>query len=168
METWKEEETEVGIKVSLEHYEMAMAAKVGLERNLRALERRLQHNPPLLNNSYAWMNHIESAGSECAVGKWLGIFWDGSYDTFMSGYDVGNYQVKWISKPDNALRIPFKANPRHVHILVRGAGPHYELMGWLRAKDGMHEHWISNPQGRGAEYFIPQINLNDMVTLPDE
>lgn len=156
--------------VTLKNFECYLGAMVGVTRNITSIFKGHKHYPPLANDSYAWMNHIEGAGAECSVGKHTNNFWDGSFGTFTDKPDVGPYHVKWVFHRDGRLRIPKKKppDPLDIFILVRGTMPHYELVGWLRAGDGMKPEYIDDPYKRGAEYFVNQDLLHDMADLPDE
>lgn len=158
------------IFVKLKNFEVHMAAQVGLIRNTSSIWKKQEHNPPLKNNSYSWMNHIEGAGAECAVAKHTERFWDGSFGTFTDKPDVGPYHVKWVTTVDGRLRIPLKKPPNalDIFVLVRGPMPNCELVGWLRAGVGMKPEFIDNPHNRGAEYFVNQDLLENMADLPDE
>lgn len=156
--------------LTLRPFESHMAGNVGLARNLSSIMKGHKHDPPLLNNSYAWMNHVEGAGAECTVAKHTGKFWDGSFGTFTEKPDVGPYHVKWVMRKNGRLRIPLKRPPDAlaIFVLVRGSMPDYEMVGWLRAGEGMKDEYIDDPNNRGAEYFVNQDLLHDMADLPDE
>ncbi len=156
--------------VTLKNFECQMSAIAGLTRNMMSIFKGHKHYPPLAHDSYAWMNHIEGAGAECAVAKHRDIFWDGSFGTFTDKPDVGPYHVKWVFHRDGKLRIPLKKppDPADIFILVRGTMPHYELVGWILAGYGMQPENIENPYNRGEEYFVNQDDLHDMAGLPDK
>jgi hypothetical protein len=129
--------------------------------------RGLEHVPPLLEPLEAWINHIEGACAELAVAIWLVIPWSESVDQFRSGYDVGKYQVRWVTKRGYRLILTEKDDPGHVFILVQGRAPDFELVGWLRAVDGLQERFIED-HGRGPAYYVPRSLMNGMSGLPDE
>lgn len=158
------------VSLTLKNFESAMAAQVGVTRNLMSVFKGHKHYPPLSHDSWAWLNHIEGASAECAVAKHRDIFWDGSFGTFTDKPDVGPYHVKWVFHRDGRLRIPKKKppDPKDIFILVRGTMPHYELVGWIRAGEVMKPENVDNPYNRGEEYFATQDKLENMADLPDE
>jgi hypothetical protein len=111
------------IFVSLEPYEAAVAVHVGAARNKSAVGRGskdVYKSDPVS----AWGMHVEAAGAEMAVAKYLGLYWDGSVDTYRSGsgdlpytlIDVKHSQDgKWKVKDRDTGEL----------ILVRGVMPNY-------------------------------------------
>lgn len=154
-------------RVLLTWKEVYRAAQIGLKRNIQSMMRGLEHVPPLLNDLEAWINHIEGACAELAVSKWLRISWEATVNTFRSGYDVGKYQVRWVTKRGYRLILSDKDDPGHVFILVEGRAPEYDLVGWIRGIDGMREEFTED-HGRGPAYYVPRSFLNVMSGLPDE
>lgn len=154
-------------RVRLSWKQIYHAGQIGLKRNIRSMMRGLGHIPPLLEPLEAWINHIEGACAELAVAVWLRIPWAATVDTFRSGYDVGKYQVRWVTKRGYRLILSDKDDPGHVFILVEGRAPDYDIVGWLRAVDGLRSEFIED-HGRGPAYYVPRRLMNGMSGLPDE
>ena len=154
-------------RVRLTWKEVYRAGQIGLKRNIQSMMRGLEHVPPLLKPLEAWINHIEGACAELAVAVWLKIPWEATVNTFRSGYDVGKYQVRWVTERGYRLILSDKDTPGHAFILVEGRAPDYDLVGWLRATDGLKPEFLQD-YGRGPAYYVPRHLMNSLDTLPDE
>lgn len=155
--------------IRLDRDEVWWGATVGLRRNIESIARKLDHKPPLPNNAFGWMNHVEGALAELVVAKWLGVEWEATVNTFKSGFDVANYQVRWTSKRPGSGQLIIRPDDdsTHVFISVRGTAPKYEILGWLRAADAKRKEYVDNPKNRGEAWFVPQAHLHDLASLPD-
>ena len=69
------------IAVKLESYEMNVAVAVGTARNASAIlkaSKNVYDGDPVRY----WGQHIDGAGAEMAFAKFIGLYWDGSVDTY--------------------------------------------------------------------------------------
>jgi hypothetical protein len=144
--------------VTLTPYESELAAGVGLRRHLSALRRGLVNHHGYKGDG--WGDHIEAAGAELAVAKFLGRYWSGSVDTFKASGDVGPYEVRWRSSTTYDLLIrPGDADDRPF-FLVLGQFPTYRVVGWIMGRDGKREEWRQHYGDRPAAFFVPQSALH--------
>ena len=68
------------MKVTLEWYELLQAALCGVRRHIEALHKGLPDKHGF--DSDGWGAHIEGAAGEMAAAKSLGLYWNGSINTF--------------------------------------------------------------------------------------
>ena len=88
------------MEVTLTKSEASMASHVGWMRHLVSVLKGLEDKNGCDGK---WDRHIEGACGELAVAKALGIYWDGSVNTFHSAGDVGNIEVRTRSRHDYDL-----------------------------------------------------------------
>ncbi len=143
--------------VTLTPAELRMAALVGLERQLEALSQSLPDRHGY--EGEGWNIHIEGAAGELALAKWLGRYWDGSVNTFQSGGDVGEIQVRTRSKEDYDLLVRPGDKEDAVFVLVIGKAPRFRVVGWIRGADAKRPEWLRAYGGRAEAYFVPQHAL---------
>lgn len=145
------------IGILLNKSEMQTAARIGAHRHIEALARGLPDRHGL--EGKGWQVHIEGACGEMAVAKALGRYWDGSINTFKSGGDVGEVQVRTRSK-DHYELIVRKDDPDDSYfILVTGTAPAYKVWGYIRASEAKRPEWIKKHGGRPPAWFVPQSAL---------
>lgn len=144
------------IEVTLEHYECGMAAQVGIARQLAAIRdgKRNAHGMTGLG----WDEHVEGAAGELAAAKALGIYWDGSVDTYKRP-DVGPYQVRTRPRHDFDLIVRNGDADDEYFLLVTGQMPHYRVHGVILARDAKRPEWLKSYNNRTPAYFVPQENL---------
>jgi len=144
-------------EVTLEWFEYSMASEVGRLRQLSAIRQGLldQHGFAGLG----WSEHIEGACGEMAVAKILGIYWNGSVDTFKAPDLLTDVHVRTRSRHDYDLIVrpndPDEAN----YVLVTGKCPEYLIHGFLRGSEAKQNHWLNTYGNRPEAYFIPSYNL---------
>lgn len=155
-----------GVLVKLEWYEMRLAAQVGLERRIRAMERGHQ-DCNLKSDNNRWTDHIEGALAEMAVAKYLGRFWSSSIDTYRVGGDVGRYQVR-SSARILELNIRDRDKDDSIFIKAFGHSPTFRLLGWILAAEAKRPEWLSD-RGNGGPpcYWVPCFHLNAMELLKE-
>lgn len=146
------------IECTLTSYEIWMAGSVGLSRNINSLKRGSKNTYGLegLND---WQIHIEGALGEIALAKTLGMYWDGSVDTFKNKGDVGILEVRTTSKHTNCLLLREKDDPKKIYWLVTGICPTYRIQGWLKGEDGMKSEFFRQDV-RYPAWFVPIDKLN--------
>lgn len=113
------------IAVRLEGYEVEVAVLVGSARNKSALKKESRDTyecDPIMS----WGQHVEAAGAEMAVAKYLGLYWDGSVDTYRSGSgDLPYTQIDVKHSKDGKWKV--KERDEGELILVKGTMPDYVI-----------------------------------------
>ena len=121
------------IPVRLERYEMELASSVGRSRNLSAIVKCSKDVYPS-DSQNAWGQHIDGAGAELAFAKFIGLYWDGSVDTYRSGTgDLPFTQVDVKHSRDGKWKI--KERDMGDLVLVRGTMPEYVIEAYCNADD---------------------------------
>ena len=159
--------------VELEWYEYKMAAQVGLDRKVQSIlnghkDRYGSVWTPI--SDVGWS--VVSAVAECAVAKALGMYWDGSINTF-SRPDLGDYEIKaqlhhTIDPNKHSNFLVIKPNsPNHlVHILVLvHSNTKYEVVGFRRASDAKFERYEAQVGNRPMFYRVPADELDNISLL---
>jgi len=119
------------VVVRLERYEMELASLVGKARNLSAIVRQSKDVYPCDSQS-AWGQHIDGAGAELAFAKFIGLYWDGSVDTYRSGSgDLPYTQIDVKHSRDGKWKV--KERDRGELVLVRGTMPEYVIEAYCNA-----------------------------------
>lgn len=106
-----------------------------------------------------WSEHIEGACGEAAVAKVLNRFWNGSVDTFATGGDVGDIQVRTRSSHDYELLVRPDDRDSDVFILVTGRAPTFRVIGYIWGRDAKRPEWLQTHGSRPAAYFVPHAFL---------
>ncbi|NBT76694.1 MAG: hypothetical protein EBT15_12170 [Betaproteobacteria bacterium] len=111
------------IAVRLEGYEVEVAVLVGSARNKSAIKRESRDVYPC-DPVLSWGQHVEAAGAEMAVAKYLGLYWDGSVDTYRSGSgDLPYTNIDVKHSKDGKWKVKEKDDGEL--ILVKGTMPDY-------------------------------------------
>lgn len=156
--------------ITLTLAEMAMAAGVGVRRQLSSIYQNLQGAHGVNNEEQGWQINIEGACGEQVVAKLLGLYWNGSVNSFKQP-DVSNFHVRTRSPHTKTKGLPIRPNDPDdgIFILVIGACPNYQVVGWLRARDGKQSQWnVVGFNGRPDAYFVPESELLPMDRLHKE
>ena len=154
------------IRVHLTTFEWGRSATVGMQRQIASVLAKRKER--FAKNRDPWDKHIEGACGECATAKALGIYWDGSVNTFKDGGDVGPYQVRTRSDPNYGLNIRADDKDDRIFILCIGRSPNFTIHGWMTAGEvKRHPEWILNPNGWGEAWFAPKEVLFPMEDLPE-
>lgn len=148
--------------VNLSWHEAAMAAEVGRMRQLASIKAGLRDAYGC--KSDGWSEHIEGACGEMAVAKHLGIYWDGSVNTF-SRDDLPVCQVRTRSDHSYDLIIRPQDKDESRFVLVTGKCPQYIVHGWIKAAEGKKPEFLREHGGRPAAYFVPKDILSPIETL---
>lgn len=140
-----------------------MASEVGRLRHLAAIKagRRDQHG----FEGDGWSVHIEGACGECAVAKALGLYWNGSINTFKAD-DIPGAQIRTRSRHDWQLYVRPHESNQAAWILVTGRCPNYQIHGWLYGHEAKQEQWLCDHGGRPPAYFVPNSELRLITDLP--
>jgi hypothetical protein len=148
------------IVVTLDWFEVEMAAIVGVRRNLEGLRRGwLPHRRLGHADLPGWQGHVEGAAGELAVAKLLNRYWSGSINTFKSGGDVGAVQVRTRSRHDYQLIVRDEDRDADWFVLVTGQAPTFHVHGFIRGGDAKRPEWRHDHGGHAPAYFIPQPAL---------
>ena len=111
------------IAVRLEGYEVEVAVMVGSARNKSALKKE-SRDVYACDPVMSWGQHVEAAGAEMAVAKYLGLYWDGSVDTYRSGSgDLPYTNIDVKHSKDGKWKV--KERDEGELVLVKGAMPNY-------------------------------------------
>ncbi|HWP39514.1 hypothetical protein [Fontivita pretiosa] len=145
--------------VTLQPYEIQMAAAVGVRRQIEALARGLPDHHGARHDS-GWQYHIEGACGELALAKFLNLYWDGSVNTFRRP-DLGScIQVRTRTRHDYDLIIRDGDDLRHLFVLVTGSCPHYAIRGYLPGQSVLgRSDWRQSYGGREVAWFVPAAAL---------
>jgi hypothetical protein len=108
-----------------------------------------------------WSEHIEGACGEIAVAKLLGIFWDGSVNTWKAN-DLPGLGVRTRSRHDYDLIVRPSDDDHASWVLVTGRCPHYRVHGWITGAAAKRPEFLKNYGGRPAAYFVPASELRRM------
>lgn len=143
--------------VSLEWFEVARAALVGVSRNVEAMRKGCVNRMPINDE---WSIHILGALGECAFAKATGRYWSGSVNTFKSGGDVGrSIQIRTRSQHAYDLIVRDDDADDDLFVLVTG-GPHeFRVHGWIRGGDAKSKEWRADHGGHGEAFFVPKERL---------
>ena len=155
------------VVVTLTDHEARFAGLVGFERQLvstlNGLHEQVTTNDP--TSGHNWTQNIESAGAECALAKWLDRYWSAGVNTFKAG-DVGNIEVRLCMSQNVKLKVAANDPPNRLVVLVTGKMPHYNLEGFIMAKDAQVLEYREDPGNYGKHaYFVPVKMLHDIREL---
>lgn len=152
--------------VTLKKYEIEMAAWVGIRRNQSSIEKNLRHTAGF--NGDSERINIDGALGEIAVAKALGIYWDGSVDTWKAD-DLRGMQVRATTHESGRLIIRQNDDDSSRFVLVVGRCPTFRVVGWIVAADAKRrEYWGSLDPTREPSWNIPQSKLRPMAELITE
>lgn len=159
--------------VQLTWRELIDAARVGVMRQIGALQKNLQaaHGAELDEERLegaSWGKHVQGAITECAAAKALGIHWHGDSEG-PSDLDAGNAQIRSTTWPKGCLLVHNEDREDQAFVLVIDRCPRFELVGWMMGADAKNPLWWRDKgkNGRPA-FFVPQDALNPMASLPLE
>ena len=152
------------MQISLTWYEIALAAEVGMRRQLEVLKRGLKSHHRAAHED-PWSIHIQAAAGELAAAKALGRYWSGSVNTFRTGGDVGALQVRTRSKAHYDLIVRDDDKESDCFILVVGEIPDFDVKGWIGGKEAKQAQWRQSYGGREAAYFVPHAALHALDLL---
>ena len=144
--------------ITLTLTEIRVASQVGLQRQLEDIHK---NKGSVFGESkdMAWQRHIEGALSECALAKYLNVYWNHQHWELP---DVGEVDVRCTNyhKPD--LILHDKDIDDRKYYLLKGINGTYKICGWLYGREGkLKKYWRELVPGRGEVYAIPEIDLHD-------
>ena len=142
------------MNVSLNQNEVLVSTYIGSRRNAEASFRKRAPRFPEKTPGELWGFHIEAAHAECAVAKYLGLYWGFGVNTFHTPDITGtNYEVRWSQRPNLKVR-PDDAG---VVVSVSGKSPDYVINGWINAEDAKRDEWKCS--SAPICYFVPHDKL---------
>ena len=150
------------VPVTLTWFEAAMASEVGRMRHLSAIKANRPDRHGF--EGAGWNVHIEGACGELALAKVLGVYWDGSVDTF-DAPDVGRLQVRTRSEHDYELIVRPTDSDTSRWVLVTGRCPRYVVRGWISGQEAKRPQWLRTHGGRPPAHFVPHAALHPISTL---
>lgn len=145
--------------VTLTLEECRQAAGVGVERRLRAIDRDRKHRFDWSNHS--WAVDIEAAGAEMAYAKLRNRYWADAAEPDTDG-DVGPAQIRWTSRQNGCLLIHPEDADDAPFVLVTGALPKLNVVGYIYGKVAKQQRWWRADTGRPA-FFVPQHALHALA-----
>jgi hypothetical protein len=164
------------MKIELEWYEAEMAAKVGMARAFSSF--RAKHDPykyGLKKDEFGFFEmDIRGAAAECAVAKGLGLYWDGSVDTFHDKADIGeSIEVRSVKDTQRQLLVrPNDPVEGRIYVLIvdlwrMGTTPNYVIRGWLPGEECKQDKYETDfgRKDRPPCYGIPAQDLNPIKKL---
>lgn len=132
---------------------------VGIQRQIEDIKWG-NHGKYGAQNHFAWQRHIEGALTECAMAKYLNVYWNKAR---WDQPDVGEIDVRASSKPDGELIIRPNDNPKKKYYLLIGINGKYEIKGWLYGEQAMQtQFWTAKDTGRPPAWFVPQEYLTSL------
>jgi hypothetical protein len=150
--------------ITLTWHEAAMASHVGWMRQLAAIKAG-KHDCHGYEGE-GWSEHIEGACGEMAVAKLLGLFWDGSVNTWKAN-DLPGLQIRTRSRHDYDLIVRPGDSEDATWVLVTGRCPEYRVHGWIVGRDARRAEWLRTYGGRPAAYFVPASELRPVGELQE-
>jgi hypothetical protein len=152
------------MNVKLTGSELYLAAQIGIARQMEAMRKGLPDKHGF-DGLEGWTVHIEGAAGEMAVAKALGLFWNGSLNTFKTQADVQRLEVRTRSKHYYELLIRPNDDSDALFVLVTGRAPDFEVKGWIRGSEAKKQEWLQNHGGRPPAYFVPHDALRQLDEL---
>lgn len=140
-----------------------MASEIGRLRQLASIRRGSVHKYGFTGSG--WTEHIEGACGEMVVSKFLGIYWDGSVDTFKAP-DVGlKIQVRTRSMHNYELIVRNDDSDDELYVLVTGKCPSYRIHGYIAGRDAKKREFLQTHGNRPSAYFVPHAALLNIADL---
>lgn len=147
------------INIELTMTEIMQAAQVGIMRRMQRLRSKipLSHG---LKEGTEWQLFIDGALSECALAKYLNVYWAGCGE--INGLDVADVEVR-STKYHNGMMIMHKSDKDDVkYYLLTGSEGKYIIRGWIYGREGKQDKYWTVKTDRPPAYWIPQNVLHDM------
>lgn len=144
-------------KIALSTAEIQIASMVGIQRQIEDIKWE-NHEKMGEKKELAWQRHIEGALAECALAKYLGVYWSKRPH---NEPDVGDVDVRVTHWMSGNLRMDNKDKDDRKYYLLTGLNGEYIIRGWLLGRDGKQpKYWGTKDPDRPPCYWIPQQDLN--------
>lgn len=154
--------------VHLEWHEVLMAAQIGIQREVEAIKRSSADRRP--NIKHSWDQCIRGALGELAACKALGVFWDGSVNTYRRKPDImPNIQVR--TRPEDGPRLQYDLIVRRsdkdtdAFVLVAGQRSAFVVRGWITGREAKAPENMRNYDGHEMAWFVPRSSLRPIEEL---
>jgi hypothetical protein len=149
----------VGLKITLERYEVVLAVNTAIERYVSTMKNQQMRGLGDLDPWQRILLDVDGCGAEIAVAKNLGVYWGGAFG--QGGVDIEpNIDVKFTKHEKGRLLVRPGADPQTKFVLVRGGMPNYEIMGWMWGADAMVPEFLDKPDWKRPEiYCVPEDKL---------
>jgi hypothetical protein len=145
-------------KIALSTAEIQIASMVGIQRQIEDIKWN-NHEKLGEKKELAWQRHIEGALSECALAKYLGVYWNKRPH---NEPDVGDVDVRATHYLNGKLRIDLKDKDDKKYYLLTGLNGEYIIRGWMYGRDGKNQkYWTTLDPDRPPCFWIPQSDLNN-------
>lgn len=151
------------MEVKLTAAEVSIAAQVGCRRNIEAMVKGLKPKHGFKGSN--WDIHIEGACGEMAFAKALGLYWDGSVNTFKYGGDVGRFQIRTRSESHYQLIVRNDDDDDAIFWLVTGKCPQYNVVGCIEGRKAKCLQYSATYGNRPPAYFVPNEQLTSTETF---
>lgn len=166
MEKKKNMENTKKIRIFLETKEIEKCIQMARKRNSQSRAMGLKHKYGLEEKDGLAMDVIGCKG-EFAVIKYLGIKQEITINTFKNIPDVGEYEVRSVTKPGYRLIIREKDDKEKIYILVEVGFNYCDIVGYTKGEEALKYH-KENQAGREPAWFIPQKDLRPVTELKSE
>jgi hypothetical protein len=134
----------MSVIVTLKNHEVTSAALVGFRRQLNATLRQGRPAFPERYPGQLWYNHIAAACAECAVAKYLNVYWDFSVDTFNTT-DLPRLNCEIRFSPAGKPKVKPRDNRPIIAVIGNAERiERYEILGWLPAEEAKRDEWASH------------------------
>lgn len=144
------------IEIKLTSQEILKGAMVGIMRQTENLKKKAQ--PAYgAGSKDDWQLHIEGALGECALAKYLNVYWSGKGE--MRNPDVGPFDVRTRSRHDYELILHPNDPDERTFWLLTGSNGVYRIHGCIKGKDGKKKEFWKDPAGGRPAFFVPQSEL---------
>lgn len=144
-------------RIELSSYEIFIAAQAGIMRQVENL--KLGRAPAYgIDDDKHWQVHIEGCLGECALAKYLDIFWAGKGQ--LRAPDVGEVDVRTTWRTNGCLLLHECDPDDRIFWLVCGINGSYDVKGWIPGREGKMSKFWGDPTNEGrAAFFVPQTAL---------
>jgi hypothetical protein len=156
------------LAVTLDWYELQLAAAVGMSRQIESMRRGLS-DAYGLKDEPGWNLHVEGAAGELAFAKAASRYWGGSCNTFKAPDLDGKIQIRTRSGGvRNSLIVRPGDKNDELFVLVIGRAPEFVVSGWMLGSAAKQPEYLQQYGGRPAAYFVPQDKLWPFPLTPFE
>lgn len=154
--------------VTLNWWEVEIAAQVGLQRNIEGIKNRGDHKVEGISRGGGWDGNIMGAMAEMVLSKFFNVYWTGKGN--YGGADVGaTYEVRSKDYHGAGLRmhksdLKKKDSP---FFLITGLNGVHVIHGWIYPVDGIKEEWFGDHAKTGKPFYqVPQSELKSPWMKP--
>lgn len=148
------------MEIELTFAEIQMATVIGVQRQIEDIKWG-NFGKYGAKKHLGWQNHIEGALSECALAKFLNVYWSkGKYDQ----PDVYNVDCRVTHLPNGRLILHQADDDNRKFYLLVGLNGKYDIKGYILGKDGKKSQFWGDPSGENRPaYFVPQEYLQEAL-----